>query len=276
MRVRPIGTMPFSIVGIVCVNVFVFLLCLLLFVARIFIPLRIAALQAMPRPITPIAIESRLPRTFALPPSIGKSEPCTPEGFEIHEELTKRELSRYPIPFLNSIGLRRVVLCSRLEIDGRERGGAALPSLETILLNTRDFGDVSYDGFRGAIHHETFHFIDVILAPPMGGEGPWSKLSPEGLRYGGEEVLRALEITGLNPGQRAEIPGFVDHYAMVDAREDRAELYAYMVFFPDDLEAMASEDGIIAEKVRCLRRELHSLAEIPSLAAVGPWQSGAR
>jgi hypothetical protein len=164
------------------------------------------------------------------------------------------ELTRYPVGLIQAIGLKRIVLCSRLTVNGNEKGGLTIVDDGTIFLNVSLARPVS-DGFsRHAIHHEIAHVIDAALGPRR--DGSWARLNPVDFAYGGDEILSALEVTGERPGARPETQGFLNYYSMVDAGEDRAEFFAHMMTSRDVLMMVAAGDPIVARKCLALRSDL--------------------
>jgi hypothetical protein len=164
------------------------------------------------------------------------------------------ELTRYPVGLVQAIGLKRIVLCSRLAVNGKEKGGVTIVHDGTIFLKVSPAWPVSDGFFRHAIHHEIAHVIDAALGP--GREGSWARWNPVDFAYGGDEILSALEITGEDPGGRPDSAGFLNHYSMVDAGEDRAEIFAHMMTLPDVLLLVAAGDPIVARKCLALKSEM--------------------
>ncbi len=166
------------------------------------------------------------------------------------------ELGKYRGSVLRRAPLRRVVLCANL--TGRERrvGGVTLDGRGVILLDVGLGGPAMGGALRRAIHHEMSHILDDALPHAAERDDQWSRLNPTDFAYGGDEIVRALETLGEDPGGRPDAPGFLTYYAMVSPREDRAELFAAMMIRPEGLRFAVAEDPILRAKCRFLRAEL--------------------
>lgn len=184
--------------------------------------------------------------------------------------LVTEELAKYGEPVLRQIPIRRVVLCTDLTAGGRRFGGLTLSGSGVILLDVGHNQAWPAAIYRHSFHHEMSHVLDDALGRVSGREARWSRLNPSGFAYGGEEVVKALEVLGENPAARPELPGFLSYYAMVGAREDRAEIFAAMMIDPAGLRAIVEDDPILRSKCRLLLLELAGWC--PGLAAIlGVW-----
>ncbi|MBI4952649.1 MAG: hypothetical protein HY908_11495 [Myxococcales bacterium] len=165
--------------------------------------------------------------------------------------LVERELALYPAGWLARIGLRNVVLCERLAEDGR-----AIPSLpnvrESLLVDVS--GAPAY--LRRLVHHEIYHFADVVDDGQLLSDRAWEALNAPGFRYlGSGRGARAPEPTW--PGLDA--PGFVSRYATSALEEDKAELFALMMVAPRRAAELAAADPVLATKVAALRDHVGSI-----------------
>ena len=171
--------------------------------------------------------------------------------------LVRGELAKYGESVLRRAPLRRIVLGSDLRADGRPRGGLTVGGSGVILLDVGHPGPLGADDpLRHSFHHEISHALDNAFRPDAGRDARWSRLNPADFTYGGEEIVRALEVLGEDPRGRPDVPGFLTYYAMASPGEDRAEIFAAMMIAPEALRLVVEEDPIVAAKCRLLRSEL--------------------
>jgi len=248
MQSRPIEPMNFVLLATLLLTTFVFQLVTLLYCGVIYPATR----QSTDLEIR--VYDEAFPWSRA-GSSLGVAKPSA-EEVQAFTPVLAQELRRYPRSVIERMHLRQVVLCSRLTIDGKEIGGVAFGSSGTVLLNVRPPGRLDTQTWRWMIHHELFHVLDRALVNTPDAERRWASLNSPGFQYGGQELRDALDVTGENPGGEPEVPGFIDHYAMVSPQEDRAELFACMVLQPERLRALAAADGIVDAKCRLLESDL--------------------
>lgn len=184
-----------------------------------------------------------------------RAEPAAKDELRRYYPILSGELSRYPVGLIRAVGLRRIVLCSRLASNGHEDGGLTDGLAGTIFLKVGLQEMVPDAYFRHIIHHEISHLIDDALGRSTGRDEAWSRLNPGDFAYGGDAIVPALEATGDDPAGRPDTPGFLNYYSMVDEGEDRAEFFTHMML-TDVLKAIAAGDPIVAGKCRALRSDL--------------------
>lgn len=155
------------------------------------------------------------------------------------------ELSRYPAPTLDIVGIQRIILLRGLTTDFEEVAGVSFPEEGSILVN------VPFQA--GTIHHEVFHLIDVDS-----WNFAWYRLNLRGFSYG-QANLEGIPREGWKDADRSS-PGFITPYAMTSIKEDKAELYSFLVTSPDLVRELAENDPIIARKVDMLKANLASLS----------------
>lgn len=248
MRSRPIEPMNFVVLATVLLTTFVFQLVAMLYCGVIY-P------AARPSTSLEIRVYNEAFQWSRAGSSLGAVQPSAEEVDSFYPVLAQ-ELRRYPRSMIERMHLRRVVLCSHLTMDGKAIGGVAFGPSGTVFLNVRPPGRLDTQVWRWAIHHELFHVLDRALVDTPAAERRWANLNSPGFEYGGQELRDALDVTGEDPGGEPEVPGFLDHYAMVSPEEDRAELFACMVVQPERLRAFAAADGIVSAKRRLLESDL--------------------
>lgn len=185
-----------------------------------------------------------------------RAEPAGADDVDRVAVLIREELAKYGGSALRRVPVRRVVLCANLSVDGRPLGGLTLGGAGVILLDVGRPGPLGREVLRHSLHHEMSHALDDTFRRDVGRDDRWSRLNPAGFRYGGEEIVRALEVLGEDPRERPEAPGFLTYYAMASPGEDRAEVFAAMMTHPEELGLVAGEDPILAAKCKLLRSEL--------------------
>lgn len=199
-----------------------------------------------------------------------RAEPAVADDARWAASVVAVELARYGRTVLPRALLRRVVLCTNLTGEGRRHGGLTLAGQGVILLDVGRSGPWRGEWLRRALHHEISHALGEVFRGDAGRDDRWSRLNPAGFAYGGEDIVRALEVLGEDPGRKPDTPGFLDYYAMVGPGEDRAEILSAMMTRPRELRGAVEDDPILRAKCRLLRSEL--VGWEPAFAGVlGSW-----
>jgi hypothetical protein len=181
------------------------------------------------------------------------------EGLRTYLPLLTTELSVYPDQVFRTGGLREVVICGRLTVDGKSR--MATYDLDQGILYVVATGPREQREYgRKLIHHEFFHMIDFNddgrYADPK-----WERLNEPGFRYGsGGETMQSDPAAGLPD---VTLAGFLNTYSRSGVEEDKAEIFAYMMTDPKLAEARGASDPIISAKLREMARILQRFC--PSL-----------
>lgn len=195
-----------------------------------------------------------------------RAEPAPPDAVKRVALLVLGELAKYGDSALPRIPLRRVVLCAELKANGTRAGGLTLGGMGVILLDVGRDGPGADAILKHSFHHEMSHVLDDAFRRDAGRDARWSRLNPGDFAYGGNEVVRALEVLGEDPRGRPDVPGFLTYYAMANPGEDRAEIFAAMMTSPEVLSLIVEDDPILWAKCRLLRSEL--VARNPGFAAI--------
>jgi hypothetical protein len=169
---------------------------------------------------------------------------ATTEQLEQATRWVREELGRYPTATLAGAQLRRVVLCGELREDRQ-----TIPSLpnynRTLLLDAH--AEESY--LRRLIHHEIFHFIDLADDGSVLRDVAWTKLNPSGFSYGhGGRTMRGSAASVAPPPD-----GFVSGYATSALEEDKAEVFAEMMWAPEALRQRSEADPVLRAKMERIR-----------------------
>jgi hypothetical protein len=197
-----------------------------------------------------------------------RAEPASADDIARNLPIVRDELRRYGASILPRVPLRRVVLCANITSGGERAGGLTLGGRGVILLDVSRRGPDAEGLLRYVVHHEMSHILDDALPRDAARETTWSRLNPADFAYGGDEVVRALEVLGEDPRGRPDTAGFLTYYTMASAREDRAEILAAMMVNPEGWRRVAAEDPILRAKGRLLRSAL--VAWDPGFAAILP------
>jgi len=154
------------------------------------------------------------------------------------------ELSVYPPSLVRAAKVKRILLCSNLTFDGEKR--TAFPGYDdqTLYVDIERGCCSRYE--RLVFHHELFHLIDyqddfLVYSDPF-----WSGLNRPSFQYGdgGRSMQSDPSVTCLTD----KIPGFVDEFSTASVEEDKAELFAYMIVLPMEIDSLASRDCILKQK----------------------------
>ena len=143
--------------------------------------------------------------------------------------------------FLAKAGLRRVLFCDELREDRRP-----IPSLpnynRTLILSLDD----DRDYLARLFHHELFHFIDLADDGSVLRDPEWEKLNAPGFTYGlGGRMMRGPEASAEPPPR-----GFVSGYGTASLEEDKAEIFAELIWAPQRFAARSRHDSIVAAIIR--------------------------
>lgn len=192
-------------------------------------------------------------RDFELPLLSGTlhGKPPSPARAEHAAQLVAAELAIYPPGFLRSVGVSRVLLCSKLS-----EAGLPIPSLpnyeRTLLLDVE-----GSDAFlRRVVHHELFHFVDFADDQRVGDDPAWRASNDPFFVYGdGGRFQRDPSSSHLTDA----LPGFLTGYAMSALEEDKAEVFAFMVVAPGRVKRIAAADRVVAAKVARIRMQMSAV-----------------
>jgi hypothetical protein len=166
---------------------------------------------------------------------------------ELYVASLRDELSRYPRTFLKSHGPVRIWLVNDLKHKGiKWEAGGITTGDRTIYLNVTDGCTPAVRAH--VIQHELYHVLDGQLFVSRAWNDAWDALNPPGFRYGNDYNL----VDGYETHPRE---GFASSYAQTNAREDRAEVFAYGVVAPhsDLLKRWMEDDAFLRKKHAALQ-----------------------
>ncbi len=187
----------------------------------------------------------------------GRVECSPPSERKLREamEALRVELGRYPPGVLRAARFRRVLACA-----GLTEAGSPIPSLPNVEQSLLLDVDAPVAYLRRLLHHEIFHFIDFADDSQLKRDPAWEALNEAGFVYGeGGRSMRQAGSARLTP----DLPGFVTLYATSALEEDKAELFACLMVYPQGVSEISRKDRIVAGKVRLLRAQVEK--SIPAL-----------
>jgi hypothetical protein len=166
------------------------------------------------------------------------------------------EIKLYPKELFHKVGVERILLCENLmmgpifQVD--HCGGVALHLDGTLVL---DIGLLkaaqNHYSLRHGFHHELFHFIDAHLGPGEALRHQWNDLNEPEFRY-------RLNSSNARSNGANEMSGFLSHYSMENGIEDRAEVFAYLVNYPEYVSSRCQDDRVIERKVSFIKERVQA------------------
>jgi hypothetical protein len=181
----------------------------------------------------------------------GKNVPNS--DIDIYLFLFRKEFGKYPGDLFGLAGLKRVVFCRELGLNGQAR--AAFGDIEngTLYIDVRS-ATYAETYRRKVIHHEFYHLIDAASRDKP-GDADWVALNPDGFKYGAEGAA----TPGDNKGAQIThpVPGFVNAFALVALVEDKAEIFANLMVNDLKVRLLLKQDAILQAKVTRLKVSLH-------------------
>ena len=194
--------------------------------------------------------------------TIDGANPAPTEGtiVKLYRAALADALGIYARSFLGEIGLRKVVLCHQLKIDGTASYAFSDVEHGTMFINL-DAG--MPDGYsRRMIHHEIFHSIDFAEDGRLDQDRSWSALNPVAFSYGSGGASMQDDSEAGRPDE--SLVGFVNRYSTSGLAEDKAEVYASLIFDGPWMIRRASTDSILGRKVERIRATLRHFGPLAS------------
>jgi hypothetical protein len=158
-------------------------------------------------------------------------------------------LSKLSDAALSKLGLKYVVLCSRVLAGGQAVGGIPVPPLNLLMLNVDEHGgNTPYQQY--IFLHELYHLIEFKFNSYQDAE--WQQLF--GAAYANSYEGK-LKRSAIGSGKR----GFLNAYAETYPHEDRAELFASLLLDPAGVFAQMRDDVLLQKKVRYMAEKCERL-----------------
>lgn len=161
-------------------------------------------------------------------------------------KLLKEELGLYSPKLLGRCGLRSIVICGKISVNGKGLPGFSIPDSGRIFFEVVDPSRLQ--GYiRRGVHHELFHLIE-FKTNMLGRDDPaWSKLNPESFRYGKGGYNERDPLSSL-PDETTL--GFINRYSRSAIEEDKAVIFSYMMSSGKILDGMTAKDRILSSKTK--------------------------
>lgn len=158
-------------------------------------------------------------------------------------------LSKYPKGFISKLKLKYIALASEIKPkNGENTMGVAYGNVYQtsllILATTKE----------SVLHHELFHTFEYAFDLRF---GDWDKANVQPKLYD-EDLTKGYDML---------LPGFITRYAMTTPREDRADLFMYLMSdsLREQLLDTAAHDSYLRDKIKritsVLEKNLGKLAE---------------
>lgn len=163
-------------------------------------------------------------------------------------ELLEQELAKYPEEFFhtlrNSISGGGLTLC----LTGKIEGDLETLGFTRLLRDRYVVGlDITHEELAATLHHELWHAIEMRLSTDTFDTEEWSKCNPEGFQYYEKYDEGYAGFTKWTyAGGAGKDSCFVDSYARINAREDRARIW----------EAVMTEDANGCMEATALQKKL--------------------
>lgn len=179
---------------------------------------------------------------------------------KLYQENFVATLGIYPRRLFTEIGLRKIVLCRRLSVDKIACFEFSDVEHGTMYINI----DAGFPGghLKRNLHHEVFHFIDFAEDHRLDEDRSWSTLNPATFVYGNGGGSMQNDPGAVKPDE--SLVGFVTRYATSGLAEDKAEVYAYLIFDGPWMIRRASTDPILGRKVEQVKTSLRRLGPLAS------------
>ena len=175
-----------------------------------------------------------------------------------YQSLLALELSRYPVSFIRNIGLRKIILTQNQKFDGVPIGGITFGELPQFRRRVEGaiyldvWGEMNKSPFwsQKAINHELFHCADYKHGPQPNLSWILLNINGEGAPNWGRESFLNRKGNGVYVDA---LKGYLNTYSQENFMEDRAEIFAGLVFCPSRVLKKMQTDPIIAKKVEAIK-----------------------
>lgn len=174
------------------------------------------------------------------------------------------ELAKYPQGFFNDFNKKGMPLTIYLikSVNGAFSGFTDYQFMNNIKLTlTADYN------FEYTVHHELMHYIDCYLDIVMYPNNPYTEyeaLNPSGFVYGG---ANSSQIYNMASNQRGAY--FISSYGATHVREDRAEVFKYMIARAYKPIGCFEPNEIIRRKAEVISRQIK--IHFPSVVGTAHW-----
>lgn len=177
---------------------------------------------------------------------------CVPSLDHVRKSLPviSESLALYPPDFLRAIGLKGVVLCRGLSFRGQRRGHVPVLG-QGYLLAEVDPGTYSLQRRYTSLHHELWHMADYAqFGRSYDKSDPeFTERNPAGFAYDARGGHYHRQHIRNHPSQ---LPEFLNTYSTASVAEDKAEVWAHLIWHPEVIAANATLQH--KARMRCHQR----------------------
>ena len=182
-----------------------------------------------------------------------------PEGLAFVTQRLYDELSLYPRELFQKTKSDTLVLCRALAINGGLR--AVIPDLRTgtLYIDCDEITLLDSEYFSRYLHHEVFHLIDCRSNSDLTRNAAWMAANPAEFKY---QAMKSVEGEG---ALDLEVPGFLSRYSRTAVNEDMAELFSFMIVYPDLVIKRSKVDSVLDKKVKLIKSQIAQVC--PAMSA---------
>ena len=173
--------------------------------------------------------------------------------------LLKKEIDIYPIEFINNSGLKFIMICEELTLEGNKVAGIAPGHYDqspgVFYISANKLKEVRNDPrvkslLRHVFHHEFYHIIDSQLTNVI-IDNQWEKINK--IEYSSVNISGDLNLDN-------SINGFVTQYARNNQNEDKAELFAMLITKNSEVKKLLNKDDVLFNKTKLLISRLKNIS----------------
>lgn len=142
------------------------------------------------------------------------------------------EFSKYPIDLVKNSNLQTIGIVRDLKVSGTSRPSVPVPTLNAMVYDAPQEVGGGKDYASSGISHEYWHFLDYRIRSDYRYTDPeWTACNPAGFSYGsgGETAYGNPDFKNAFYDRK----GFVTEYSTYGIEEDRAEMFAWLMYVPD-------------------------------------------
>lgn len=185
-----------------------------------------------------------------------------PELIRAALDMLDRELGKYPEGFFKTFrnGAGEGGIC--FSLTGKIQSDLNMVGFSRKIRDTYVLGvDITSLSLPQTIHHELWHGIEMLLSTDTFDTAAWAACNPSGVPYYGSYDAGFEKLTGWTWSHGSvEFSHFVDPYARINGREDRARIW----------EMVMTIDATPMMKAQAIRQKLRIMVD--AMEAVFPGQ----
>lgn len=180
------------------------------------------------------------------------------QDVEHYLPLLLSEFNLYSRSFVSKTNLKKIVIGEKLGIDSQKR--AAIPDTElgTLYLDLNPPCS-SPEYLKHVLHHDFFHLVEESSPGNCIKNADWVRLNPPGFQYG--DGGASIQNTCISWNLNSAHPGFANMYSKSASREDRAEIYSFLMTELHAMTKIAVNDKILDAKMKRMKSCLAKLDE---------------